>query len=105
MKKLTTILIATAVLFMSSFAGASPHEEWTQASSGEAFDFELLSDADLLAVTGTGLFKDVACGVANGLTFSSVVVGVGAAILSTAVPPVGVAVMAVSGVGSFICLF
>ncbi len=101
MKSTTTILLASALLFVSSFAGANTPTEWAGPSSIDGV--ELLSDSDLLLLTGTGLFRDVACGIADGVAGAGVIVGGAAYVLGATVPPVGIVVFGAAGLGSLTC--
>lgn len=101
MKFITSVLTATALLFVSSVAGADILTEAPDAPIMEGV--EVLSDADLGAVAGTGLFRDIGCGIADGLAGAGAIVGGAVLIAGATLPPLGVVVISVAGLASLGC--
>ncbi len=99
--------MALTLLFFSTVAVASPFPSVNPESFDTPFTegMEVLSDSDLLSVTGTGWLKRVGCAAANGIALGGGAVTGAAWLLGTTLPPVFVGGVIVAGVAAGVCFF
>lgn len=106
-KHIQYMCLAITLLVFSAAAVATPLPSVidvpTETSLTEGI--KLLSDSELLTVTGEGWFKRIGCAALTGTALGGGVVAGGALIVGATLPPVLAGGIIVAGIGAGICYF